>query len=196
MLPINQEVLLHFEAVWSSVALGIVSVVVIVRAPPLPAWTPTLLIPAPCLPGFFILIIAVTGRVQLWHFHHAIVISISSGLLPLSGFLYNQFILQNPKQKTYTPSISSLHFHLDIRTTYIWCGCTAFINIHTANITMSAYTCKRNCIHTVPCVLYPLHPHLPSWPTSSRSLDHWYQYLFCCQTLRNLPTTQILAFQY
>lgn len=194
MLPINQEVLLHFEAVWSSIALGIISVVVIVRAPPLPARTPTLLNPAPCLPGFVILIIAVTGWVQLWHLHHAIVISISSGLLPLSRFLYNQFILQNPQQKTYPPSISSIHFHLDIRTTYIWCGCTAFINVHTVNIT--SLHIKWKCIHTVPCVLIPLHPHLPSWPTSSRNLDHWYQYLFCCQTLRNLPTTRNLAFQY
>lgn len=61
MLPINQEVLLHFEAVGSSIALSIIGVVVIIRTTPLPAWAPTLLQPAPGLPGFFILIIAITG---------------------------------------------------------------------------------------------------------------------------------------
>lgn len=140
MLPINQEVLLHFEAVGSSIALSIIGVVVIVRTTPLPAWAPTLLQPAPCLPGFFILIIAITGWVQLWHLHHAVIISISSSLLPLSWFLYNQFILQSPQQKTYSPSIPFLRFHL--RTTYtmylIWVHC-----IYTC-ITRSGYKEKLN----------------------------------------------------
>lgn len=138
MLPINQEVLLHFEAVGSSIALSIIGVVVIVRTTPLPAWAPTLLQPAPCLPGFFILIIAITGWVQLWHLHHAVIISISSSLLPLSWFLYNQFILQSPQQKTYSPSIPFLRFSFKDNIYLIWVHC-----IYTC-ITRSGYKEKLN----------------------------------------------------